>query len=807
MELSDLVGQTLDGKYQMTRELGHGGMGTVYLATHLGTERPVAVKVIAPQYMERAEFVERFRREARAAGRLRHPNVVNVTDFGFSDTKDGQVAYLVMEYLDGCTLGEILDEEKNLPVGWTLDILEQVCSAVHEAHTQGIIHRDLKPDNIWLEPNQRGGYTVKVLDFGIAKLEEQDMAAAKELPVGFRSASQTFGSDVYTTLGGIAMDETQVDGHRTDTAVAQAVTIARTGEHEPETLVDDPISSESETAIFDNGDLSGENQDKVETKIISEPTPSGSSSKVQRTTGRSLYDSTGSAELTRVGAVLGTPLYMSPEQCRGEHLDARSDIYSLGVIAYQMLSGRPPFEGDFQVVMDAHKSIEPAPLKAKRVRKKLKRTIHSALNKDPDMRPQTAEAFASKLRARAEGIFGLLRRALVIESEHLPKFLMLTTFFSLPMIALTLVLVAVSFLKVSDMISEASGNFILGAAGVSLTVVSAFCTNLIIGCISWIVAQYLAVPLRPVRLRPALAEARLKWKRFAGAGIAAAFLPFILCVLGALAGFLVFGAVLGILYPLTGSVGAIIVAGLVGAAILGLIAFFGTYIHLILVAPVVMMENVGLVDALKRSRDLVKRSLATSAAAVFMMFLIPAVLAGSISFVVNISAKALDPKTEKAAAPEPATAASSGQGEGVAETSSPPPTEAQTSPPTSTANTSEEKSVEESASESKPAWNWTFGQSRAKVTGDEKMDMRERIKHTLLESLIQVLWLPIQILVFSFSGIIVALLYLKTRLAGGESMHDLIERFEDDGRPRKKWQERVRQRLIQSGRVSSNPSR
>src|SRR5437764_1014089 len=173
MDCPDLSSQIIDGKYQMTRELGRGGMGTVYLATHLGTERHVAVKIISPQYMQRNEFVERFRREARAAGRLRHPNVVDVTDFGFAETAQGQVAYLVMEYLDGCTLGEVLDEEKNLPVAWTLDILEQVCSAVHEAHGQGIIHRDLKPDNIWLEPNQRGGYTVKVLDFGIAKLEEQ----------------------------------------------------------------------------------------------------------------------------------------------------------------------------------------------------------------------------------------------------------------------------------------------------------------------------------------------------------------------------------------------------------------------------------------------------------------------------------------------------------------------------------------------------------------------------------------------------------------------------------------------------------
>src|SRR3982751_5103522 len=170
MNFADLIGQTLDEKYLIERELGRGGMGTVYLATHVGTERPVAVKVIAPQYMERAEFIERFRREARAAGRLRHPNVVDVTDFGFSDTSEGRVAYLVMEYLDGCTLGEILEEEKRLPLNWTINIVEEVCSAVHEAHAQGIIHRDLKPDNIWLEPNQLGGYRVKVLDFGIAKL-------------------------------------------------------------------------------------------------------------------------------------------------------------------------------------------------------------------------------------------------------------------------------------------------------------------------------------------------------------------------------------------------------------------------------------------------------------------------------------------------------------------------------------------------------------------------------------------------------------------------------------------------------------
>ena len=170
--LEQYVGEVIDDKYRLEQLLGSGGMGAVYLATHLGTERYVALKLIAPQFMRNDEFVERFKREARAAGRLRHPNVVDVTDFGFAGVNNGRVAYLIMEYLDGCTLGDILAEEKRLPLDWVVDILEQVCSAVHEAHQQGIIHRDLKPDNIWLEPNRLGGYRVKVLDFGIAKLGE-----------------------------------------------------------------------------------------------------------------------------------------------------------------------------------------------------------------------------------------------------------------------------------------------------------------------------------------------------------------------------------------------------------------------------------------------------------------------------------------------------------------------------------------------------------------------------------------------------------------------------------------------------------
>src|SRR3981081_4383361 len=121
------VGQTLDEKYRLERLLGQGGMGAVYLATHLGTERYVALKLITPQFMRNEEFVERFRREARAAGRLRHPNVVDVTDFGFAHVGQDQVAYLVMEYLDGYTLNEILAEKSSLPLNWVIDILEQAC--------------------------------------------------------------------------------------------------------------------------------------------------------------------------------------------------------------------------------------------------------------------------------------------------------------------------------------------------------------------------------------------------------------------------------------------------------------------------------------------------------------------------------------------------------------------------------------------------------------------------------------------------------------------------------------------------------
>jgi hypothetical protein len=415
----------------------------------------------------------------------------------------------------------------------------------------------------------------------------------------------------------------------------------------------------------------------------------------------------------------------------------------------------------------------------------MKKAIHRALSKEPAERPETAEAFASELRSRSEGIWSLLRRSLVIYSEHLPKFLGLSAFFSLPIIVLTSILLVLSFMRVSDLISESLGNVLIGIDGFALSIATAFCTNLIVGTIAWVVVQYLAVPLRPVRLRPALGEARKKWKRMAGAGVLTAILPFVCAAIGVLVGGILLAGFGGFLYLITGAFEVVVACAGLGATIGGLLGFFWAYVSWILVPPVIMLENVGIRAALRRSRQLVKRSFMTSAAAICIMLIIPAIIAGAISYTVNVSARAFDPK------PKPSADVSN---------SEPSADEEGTSSGDGT-------NVKIEPARGGPI-SWVFGEeSRQRRFSEPEKDMRTRVRGTVLESLTQIFWMPMQIIVFSFSAIIVGLLYLKTRLAGGESMNDLVERFEDSGRPIKKWQERVRQRLIQSGRISSNPSR
>src|SRR5262249_25902401 len=337
-----MIGRLLDGKYRLEELIGRGGMGAVYRAMHVGTGRRVAVKVIAPELAGNREFIERFRREAKTIGRLRHPNIVNVTDFGITGENEQTLAYLVMEHLEGVTLAVKLKDKRPLPLADALDILSQTCAAIDEAHRLGILHRDLKPESIWLEPVRDGGCNVKVLDFGIAQLHDLLVIEEPEpLPV---------------------MSETS----QTEAPQLQPFSIT-----EDETL-------------------------RLNLTL---------------------------QQLTRSGAVMGSPKYMSPEQCRGEKLDNASDIYSLGVIAYQMLSGDTPFNGTVAELLQQHREAAPAPLGRKRgnIPATIDAVVCQALAKDPSARPATAGAFAFLLSLQPAGNDWLRRQADAINRQYRSK--------------------------------------------------------------------------------------------------------------------------------------------------------------------------------------------------------------------------------------------------------------------------------------------------------------------------------------------------------------------------------------------------
>jgi len=567
------VGEVLDDKYRLEHLLGKGGMGAVYLATHLGTERYVALKLISPQFMRNNEFVERFKREARAAGRLRHPNVVDVTDFGFARVKAGQVAYLVMEYLDGCTLGDVLFEEKRLPLEWVADILEQVCSAVHEAHQQGIIHRDLKPDNIWLEPNRLGGYRVKVLDFGIAKLGE--------------AGAQSPDDDPATTI----IDDTAAAAALTGASL-ESETLLRPGD-EPHTqnlkinsdgdgvgtLLKSPhtnaASNQTDYAADDDGTL-----------LFDQGTHSAGQHNAHATTADQ-----GSA-LTRVGAIMGTPLYMSPEQCGGRYVDTRSDIYSLGVIAYQMLAGEPPFAGNTSTVMRAHREQEPQDLRERTAKlpKRAAAVVMSALSKNPAERPQTAFAFASALRAHSEGVGALYRRAFALYSEYFPKFLKLSLIAHVPMIITSILLVG-AFLwyhhwPPAGTLGKVVVFSTIGIISLLKFVATTISAGVISGVTAVIITQVAAAPLRPVKLREAFAVLRKRWRPFLRTLIRVTLWIF-------------FGMIL------------LFIPGIV------------MWIRYSLYAPVVLIEGLQGKAAMRRARELASRSWKTVIVVSLLQFAIP----------------------------------------------------------------------------------------------------------------------------------------------------------------------------------------
>jgi hypothetical protein len=450
--------------------------------------------------------------------------------------------------------------------------MEQVCSAVHEAHHQGIIHRDLKPVKIWLEPNRLGGYRVKVLDFGIAKLgPTAETAPADDNPAA-----------------------TIID----DVSHVQAAA----ADLEVNTLLQSP----NLTKQFTYSDLHDDDEDG--TLLFDQPP----------TKAGQLHSATTvpSSALTRVGAIMGTPLYMSPEQCGGGQVDMRSDIYSLGVIAYQMLAGEPPFSGNTSAVIRAHREESPRQLRELegKIPKRVAHVVMSALAKDPAERPATAFAFASALRGQAEGVGALYRRAFSLYSEYFPKFVKLSFIAHIPFIVTTILLMGVF---VADLFLRGSGRGVQITLAVITAIIGLFhvlanmvSSAVISGVTAVIVTQLAAAPLRPVELRVAFAVLRKRWRAFVKTVIRVTLWILLWTILGVIPGII-------------------------------------TWIRYSLYAPVVLIEGLQGKAAMRRARELASRSWRTIIIVSVLQILIPMIVsfvAGRIRVGVDLPARSLSNK-------------------------------------------------------------------------------------------------------------------------------------------------------------------
>ncbi|HXJ23762.1 MAG TPA: protein kinase [Polyangia bacterium] len=309
-----VIGSVVGGRYYVRRLCGEGGMGRVYEAEHIDIGRRVALKILHPAYSQTPDLVERLRREARAASKIAHPNVVDVTDSG--TTNDGAF-FFVMEYLEGVELGELIYRQGKLDVARTLHIGAQICRALQAAHEVNVIHRDLKPENVLILNRDGQPDFVKVLDFGIAK-----------------SAN------------------------------------------------DGDFENEKDT----NGDPR--------------------------------------RRLTSPGMTMGTPEYMAPEQAAGRPADPRSDIYAMGGLLYEMLSGNAPYEGsNFMEILHKKATTMPPSLSTIRgdIPAELDALITRALAREPDDRPRSMDEMGRELSNLANTLFPGFGYVPPVESEKLPQ--------------------------------------------------------------------------------------------------------------------------------------------------------------------------------------------------------------------------------------------------------------------------------------------------------------------------------------------------------------------------------------------------
>ncbi len=405
----------LAGKYQLLRRMGRGGMGGIYQAFHLGLRKMFALKLILPQKATEQSFFARFRVEAEALGRLEHPNIVAVTDFGIEQRGDG-LPYLVMEYLTGQDLATHCEEHGPLSPDEALPILEAIASGIDYAHRQGILHRDLKPRNIFLARNEDGKITVKILDFGLARI----MVSQGEFPCPASFGMVEAPSGVLRTAN--PDDETMTIGAALQDRLSSAgapinATPSRAVSSPPASTAPARAGSTDNTLVLPEGlDTPDDSASRAaspwdQTQVIagaanaSTAEPPGMARRLSE-----MGLSVGSTErLTQMGAVVGTIRYTPPEVLQNQDATPASDIYSFGVLAYELLTGRPPFEGSVMEIAGQH-LLESPPRPSEvghHLAEELDETILRPLAKAPEERPRTAKVAVEEI---ALAMVGLRRR-------------------------------------------------------------------------------------------------------------------------------------------------------------------------------------------------------------------------------------------------------------------------------------------------------------------------------------------------------------------------------------------------------------